>query len=60
MIVLQMNSYQTGSQNDALNDDTDPDFGVTHIQPGGGSTSTVSSSSTYDSNGTSVTGTYGT
>ena len=55
---------KTGSQNDALNDDTDPDTSdslvVTHIQPGSGSTSTVSSSSTYDSNGTSVTGTYGT
>ena len=55
---------KTGSQNDALNDDTDPDSSdslvVTHIQPGSGSTSTVSSSSTYDSNGTSVTGTYGT
>ena len=55
---------KTGSQDDALNDDSDSDTSdtlvVTHIQPGSGSTSTVSSSSTYDSNGTSVTGTYGT
>jgi len=55
---------KTGSQDDALNDDTDSDTSdslvVTHIQPSGGSTSTVSTSSTYDSSGTSVTGTYGT
>ena len=54
---------KTGSQDDVLNDDTDADDSaslvVTNIQPSGGSSSTVSSSTTY-SNGTSVTGTYGT
>ena len=33
---------------------------MTAIQPSGGSSSSVTSSSTYDSNGTTVTGTYGT
>ena len=54
---------KTGSQDDVLNDDTDADDSaslvVTNIQPSGGSSSTVSSGTTY-SNGTSVTGTYGT
>ena len=54
---------KTGSQDDVLNDDTDPDdsasLSVSAIQPSGGSSSTVSSGTTY-SNGTSVTGTYGT
>ncbi len=54
---------KTGSQDDVLNDDTDPDdsasLSVSAIQPSGGSNSTVSSGTTY-SNGTSVTGTYGT
>ena len=55
---------KTGSQDDVLNDDTDADdsssLTVTAIQPSGGSSSSVTSSSTYDSNGTTVTGTYGT
>ena len=54
---------KTGSQDDVLNDDTDADDSaslvVTNIQPSGGSSSTVSSGTTY-SNGTSLTGTYGT
>ena len=54
---------KTGSQNDVLNDDTDADdsasLTVTQIKKSGGSNSAVSSSTTY-SNGTSVTGTYGT
>ena len=54
---------KTGSQNDVLNDDTDVDdsasLTVTQIKKSGGSNSAVSSSTTY-SNGTSVTGTYGT
>jgi VCBS repeat-containing protein len=55
---------KTGSQDDVLNDDTDADdsssLTVTAIQPSGGSSSSVTSSSTYESNGTTVTGTYGT
>ena len=55
---------KTGSQDDVLNDDTDADdaaaLTVTAIQPSGGSSSNVSSGTTYDSSGTSVTGTYGT
>ena len=55
---------KTGSQDDVLADDTDADdsssLTVTAIQPSGGSSSSVTSSSTYDSNGTTVTGTYGT
>ena len=55
---------KTGSQDDVLNDDTDADdddtFSVTAIQPSGGSSSSVSSGSSYNSSGTSVTGTYGT
>ncbi len=53
-----------GSGDDALYDDTDADdsdsLSVTAIAPSGGSTSTVSESSTYASGGTTVTGTYGT
>ena len=55
---------KTGSQDDALYDDTDADdsdsLTVTGIAPSGGSTSTVSEGSTYASGGTTVTGTYGT
>jgi VCBS repeat-containing protein len=53
---------KTGSQDDVLNDDAADTNGlvVTHIKKDGGSNSTVASSSTYTSNGTSVTGTYGT
>ena len=55
---------KTGSQDDVLTDDSDPDnsatLTVTAIQPSGGSSSDVTSSSTYSSNGTSVVGTYGT
>ena len=55
---------KTGSQDDVLTDDSDPDnsatLTVTAIQPSGGSSSDVTSSSTYGSNGTSVVGTYGT
>ncbi len=55
---------KTGSQDDVLSDDTDADedatLTVTAIQPSGGSSSNVSSGSTYQSSGTSVTGTYGT
>ena len=54
---------KTGSQNDVLNDDSDADgdtITVTKIKKNGGSNSNVASSSTYNSNGTSVTGTYGT
>ena len=55
---------KTGAQDDVLTDDSDPDdsatLTVTAIQPSGGSSSNVSSGSTYDSSGTSVTGTYGT
>ncbi len=55
---------KTGSQDDVLADDTDTDedatLTVTAIQPSGGSSSNVSSGSTYQSSGTSVTGTYGT
>ena len=55
---------KTGSQDDVLTDDSDPDdsgtITVTAIQPSGGSSSDVTSSSTYASNGTSVVGTYGT
>jgi VCBS repeat-containing protein len=53
---------KTGSQDDVLNDDAADTNGlvVTHIKKDGGPNSTVASSSTYTSNGTSVTGTYGT
>ena len=55
---------KTGAQDDAINDDTDADASasltVTKIRPNGGSDSTVSSGSTYNSSGRSVTGTYGT
>ncbi|WP_440618263.1 VCBS domain-containing protein [Candidatus Pelagibacter sp. HIMB1493] len=53
---------KTGSQDDVLNNDTADSNGlvVTHIKKDGGSNSAVTSSSTYNSNGTSVTGTYGT
>ena len=55
---------KTGSQDDVLTDDSDPDdsgtLTVTAIQPSGGSSSDVTSSSTYASNGTTVVGTYGT
>ena len=55
---------KTGSQDDVMNDDTDADdddtFTVTQIKKNGGSDSAVNASSTYNSNGTSVTGTYGT
>ena len=55
---------KTGSQDDVMNDDSDADaddsFTVTKIKKQNGSDSNVSSSSTYDSSGTSVTGTYGT
>ena len=40
--------------------DDDDSFTVTQIAVTGGSNSSVASSSTYNSNGTSVTGTYGT
>ena len=54
---------KTGSQNDVLNDDSDADgdsIRVTQIQhSSAGSPSTVNSGSTYDSSGTTVTGTYG-
>ena len=47
-----------------MNDDSDADaddsFTVTKIKKQNGSDSNVSSGSTYDSSGTSVTGTYGT
>ncbi len=54
---------KTGSQNDVLNDDSDADgdtITVTKINFNSGTDSNVASSSTYNSNGTSVTGTYGT
>ena len=53
---------KTGAQDDVLNDDTADTDGlvVTHIKKDGGSNSAVSSGSTYNSSGTSVTGTYGT
>ena len=55
---------KTGSQDDVMNDDSDADaddsFTVTKIKKQNGSDSNVSSGSTYDSSGTSVTGTYGT
>ena len=53
---------KTGAQDDLLNDDTADTNGlvVTHIKKDGGSNSAVASGSTYTSNGTSVTGTYGT
>ena len=54
---------KTGSQDDVLNDDTDADdsatLTVTAIQPSGGSSSDVTSGTTY-TNGTQSTGTYGT
>ena len=53
---------KTGSQNDVLNDDSDPDgdtITVTQIKHSTTSNSAVSGSTTY-SDGTSVTGTYGT
>ena len=54
---------KTGSQDDVLTDDSDPDdsgtLTVTAIQPSGGSSSNVTGGTTY-TNGTSVTGTYGT
>jgi VCBS repeat-containing protein len=53
-----------GSSNDVLTDDTDVDdhdsLSVTAIQPSGGSSSSVSTGSSYNSSGTEVTGTYGT
>ncbi len=54
---------KTGSQDDVLNDDSDPEsdtFDVSHIKKYGGTNSTVADSSTYSSNFTSVTGVYGT
>ena len=55
---------KTSSQDDVLNDDTDADdsasLTVTQIKKNGGSNSAVSSGSSYNSSGTSVTGTYGT
>ena len=54
---------KTGSENDVLNDDSDPDgdtITVSKINHNGGTNSNVSSSSTSSSGGTSVTGTYGT
>ena len=53
---------KTGSEDDVLNDDTADSDGlvITHIKKDGGTNSTVASGSTYVSNGTSVTGTYGT
>ena len=54
---------KTGSQDDVLNDDTDADdsatLTVTAIQPSGGSSSDVTSGTTYN-DGTQSTGTYGT
>ena len=53
---------KTNSQDDVLNDDTDADdsasLTVTQIKKNGGSNSAVSSGSSYNSSGTSVTGTY--
>ncbi len=55
---------KTTSQDDVMNDDSDPDdddtFTVTQIKKNNGSNSNVASGSTYSSNGTSVTGEYGT
>ena len=51
---------KTGSQNDLLNDDSGDSITVTQVKPNGGSYSSVQASSTYNSNGTSITGTYGT
>ena len=52
-----------GTQDDVLNDDTDPDASaslvVTNISHTNGNSSTVSTSTTY-SDGTSIVGTYGT
>ena len=53
---------KTGAQDDVINDDTDNDndtLTVTFIGTGSSSDETVASSSTYNSNGTTVTGTYG-
>jgi VCBS repeat-containing protein len=54
----------TDGTSDVLHGDTDADSGdtltVTQIAVTGGSNSSVASSSSYNSNGTSVTGTYGT
>ena len=41
-------------------DDASSSLSITHIKLSGGSNSTVASSSSYNSNGTSITGTYGT
>ena len=55
---------KTSSQDDVMNDDSDPDdddtFTVTQIKKNNGSNSNVASGSNYNSNGTSVTGEYGT
>ena len=55
---------KTSSEDDVLNDDTDADASaslvVSQIKKNGGSNSAVSSGSSYNSSGTSVTGTYGT
>ena len=57
---------KTGSQNDVLNDDTDTDTSalsltVSNISHTNGElTGSVSSSSTYNSSGTQIVGTYGT
>ena len=40
--------------------DASSSLSITHIKLSGGSNSTVASSSSYNSNGTSITGTYGT
>ena len=55
---------KTGAQDDVLNDDTDPDespsLAVTNISHTNGNSGTVASSSTFESNGTTIVGTYGT
>ena len=55
---------KTAAQDDLLNDDTDADdsssLTVTNISHSNGNSGTVASSSTYQSNGTQIVGTYGT
>ena len=55
---------KTAAQDDLLNDDTDADdsssLTVTNISHSNGNSGTVASSSTYESNGTQIVGTYGT
>ena len=55
---------KTAAQDDLLNDDTDAwiqfFLTVTNISHSNGNSGTVNSSSTYESNGTQIVGTYGT